>query len=130
MSKNEGNLNTLASNGTAAAASRSQAYQDLLASMTAYEALWQAKSLKEKLGVVLGWTPRDWVKEQGLSVLAPAWEHPLLRADITLAWKEQAPLVSVQVLTDAIDYWRTQMGMDAVAEDGPPSSTLVRPLIH
>jgi hypothetical protein len=88
-----------------------------------YEA-WEALSPEKQFAAVLGWPPSDWVKEPALSVLAAAWGHPIRRADMTITWKEQAPFVPLKVLADAIDHWRTEMGM-GIDDDDPAFTTYI-----
>jgi putative DNA primase/helicase len=91
--------------------------QDELAEDRRYAAAWaawEAQSPEDKLTAALGWAPLDWLKEPARSVLAAAWGHPIHRATITLTWKAAAPFTALTVLTDALNYWRAEMGMDTI----------------
>jgi putative DNA primase/helicase len=72
---------------------------------------WEAQTSVQQLGQILTvFPPPDWLKEPALAVLAAFRPDALQWARVCVRWQELAPFLSVKLLEQAIDHWRTEMG--------------------
>jgi putative DNA primase/helicase len=79
---------------------------------TPYDAYtaWEELAPVQQLGQILCTFPaQDWLREPALSVLAAYRHDPLQWAQIALTWKELAPFLPLSLLTNALDFWLTEM---------------------